>query len=30
VRERHQRITPARYAKALLDDEQGMVGLVNT
>ena len=24
VREHHQRITPAHYAKALLDDEQGM------
>jgi ATP-dependent Clp protease ATP-binding subunit ClpB len=30
VREHHQRITPAHYAKALLDDEQGMaVGLIN-
>ena len=30
VRENHQRITPAHYAKALLDDEQGMaVGLIN-
>ena len=30
VREHHQRITPAHYLKALLDDEQGMaVGLIN-
>jgi len=30
VREHHQRVTPAHYAKALLDDEQGMaVGLIN-
>ena len=30
VREHHQRITPAHYAKALLDDEQGMaVGLID-
>ncbi|MFL6724696.1 MAG: ATP-dependent chaperone ClpB [Sphingomicrobium sp.] len=30
VREHHQRITPAHYATALLDDEQGMaVGLIN-
>ena len=30
VREHHQRITPAHYSKALLDDEQGMaVGLIN-
>jgi ATP-dependent Clp protease ATP-binding subunit ClpB len=30
VREHHQRITPAHYAKALLDDEQGMaVGLIS-
>ena len=30
VRENHQRITPAHYLKALLDDEQGMaVGLIN-
>jgi ATP-dependent Clp protease ATP-binding subunit ClpB len=30
VREHHQRITPVHYAKALLDDEQGMaVGLIN-
>ncbi len=30
VRENPQRITPAHYAKALLDDEQGMaVGLIN-
>ena len=30
VREHHQRITPAHYVKALLDDEQGMaVGLIN-
>ena len=30
VREHHQRITPAHYAKALFDDEQGMaVGLTN-
>lgn len=30
VRGHHQRITPAHYAKALLDDEQGMaVGLIN-
>ena len=30
VRENNQRITPAHYAKALLDDEQGMaVGLIN-
>ena len=30
VREHHQRITPAHYAKALLDDEQGMAaGLIN-
>ena len=29
VREHHQRVTPAHYAKALLDDEQGMaVGLI--
>ncbi len=30
VREHHQRVTPAHYAKALLDDDQGMaVGLIN-
>ncbi len=30
VREHHQRITPAHYLKALLDDEQGMAaGLIN-
>ena len=30
VREHNQRITPAHYLKALLDDEQGMaVGLIN-
>ena len=30
VREHHQRITPVHYAKALLDDEQGMaVGLIS-
>ena len=30
VREHHQRVTPAHYAKALLDDEQGMaIGLIN-
>ncbi|MEO7603355.1 MAG: ATP-dependent chaperone ClpB [Sphingomicrobium sp.] len=30
VREHHQRITPAHYLKALLDDEQSMaVGLIN-
>ncbi len=30
VREHHQRMTPAHYVKALLDDEQGMaVGLIN-
>jgi ATP-dependent Clp protease ATP-binding subunit ClpB len=30
VREHHQRITPAHYLKALLDDEQGMaVGLID-
>ncbi len=30
VREHHQRVTPAHYAKALLDDEQGMAaGLIN-
>ena len=29
VREHHQRITPAHYLKALLDDEQGMAaGLI--
>ena len=30
VREHHQRVTPSHYAKALLDDEQGMaVGLID-